>query len=38
VTSAEEAAEAVVINTKPLSKNAYKIEIAKTLVQRAILS
>ena len=32
------AAEAAVSDAKPLSKNAYKIEIAKTLVKRAILS
>lgn len=36
--TAEAAAEATVIDAKPLSKNAYKIEITKTLVKRAILS
>jgi xanthine dehydrogenase YagS FAD-binding subunit len=36
--AAEEAAEAAVIDAKPLSRNAYKVEIAKTLVQRAVLS
>ena len=36
--TAEEAAEAAIINTKPLSMNAYKIEITKTLVKRALLS
>jgi len=30
-------AEVALKGTKPLSKNAYKIEIAKTLVKRAIL-
>jgi len=34
---AEDASEAAVRNAKPLSKNAYKIEIAKTLVKRALL-
>ncbi len=34
---AENAAEAAVRNAKPLSKNAYKIEITKTLVKRALL-
>ena len=34
---AEDAAEAAVRNAKPLSKNAYKIEITKTLVKRALL-
>ena len=36
--TAKEAAEAAVINAKPLSMNAYKIEITKTLVKRALLS
>jgi xanthine dehydrogenase YagS FAD-binding subunit len=36
--AAEEAAEAAVIDTRPLSKNAYKVEIAKALVKRIILS
>ncbi|MFZ7110196.1 MAG: FAD binding domain-containing protein [Desulfatiglandales bacterium] len=36
--TAEEAAEAAVSGAKPLSKNAYKIEITKALVKRAILS
>ncbi len=35
---AAEAAEAAVANAKPLSMNAYKVEIAKTLVKRAIYS
>jgi xanthine dehydrogenase YagS FAD-binding subunit len=34
---AVQAAEAALANAKPLSKNAYKVEIAKTLVTRAIL-
>jgi len=34
---AEEAAEAAVAGARPLSMNAYKVEIAKTLVKRAIL-
>jgi len=33
---AAEAAEKALANTKPLSMNAYKVEIAKTLVRRAI--
>ncbi|GAG12542.1 unnamed protein product, partial [marine sediment metagenome] len=33
----EDAAEAAVRNAKPLSKNAYKIEITKTLVKRTLL-
>jgi NADPH-dependent glutamate synthase beta subunit-like oxidoreductase/CO/xanthine dehydrogenase FAD-binding subunit len=37
-TAATEAAEAIVADTVPLSKNAYKIEIAKILLKRAILS
>ena len=36
--TAEEAAEAAVVGAKPLSMNAYKVEIAKALVKRAILS
>ena len=36
--AAAEAAEAAVANAKPLSMNAYKVEITKTLVRRAILS
>jgi len=36
--NAEAASEAAVINAMPLSKNAYKVEITKTLVKRAILS
>ncbi len=36
--TAEAAAEAAVLDTIPLSKNAYKVEITKTLVKRAILS
>jgi len=35
--TAEEAAEAAVVGAQPLSMNAYKVEIAKTLVKRAIL-
>ena len=35
--AAEDAAEAAVRNANPLSKNAYKIEITKTLVKRALL-
>jgi xanthine dehydrogenase YagS FAD-binding subunit len=34
---AAQAAEAALANAKPLSKNAYKVGIAKTLVKRAIL-
>lgn len=34
----EEAAEAALFHAKPLTRNAYKIEIAKTLVQRALSS
>jgi CO/xanthine dehydrogenase FAD-binding subunit len=37
VTTAEEAAEAAVTDALPLSKNAYKVEITKTLIKRAIL-
>jgi xanthine dehydrogenase YagS FAD-binding subunit len=36
-TAAADAAEAALAGAKPLSMNAYKIEIAKTLVKRAIL-
>jgi xanthine dehydrogenase YagS FAD-binding subunit len=36
--SAEAAAEAAVIEARPLSKNAYKVEITKALVKRTILS
>ncbi len=36
--TAAAAAEAAVQDAKPLSQNAYKIEITKTLVKRAILS
>lgn len=36
--TAAAAAEAAVTDAKPLSRNAYKIEITKTLVKRAILS
>jgi xanthine dehydrogenase YagS FAD-binding subunit len=35
---AEEAAEKALAGAKPLGKNAYKVEIAKTLVRRAILA
>lgn len=35
--SAEAAAEEAMAEAKPLSKNGYKIEIAKTLIRRAIL-
>jgi len=34
---ATEAAEAALADARPLSKNAYKVEIAKTLVKRALL-
>jgi len=34
---ATQAAEAALTGAKPLSKNGYKIEIAKTLIQRAIM-
>ncbi len=34
---ASKAAEAAVTNAKPLSMNAYKIELTKTLIKRAIL-
>lgn len=36
--TAEAAAEAALKDARPLSRNAYKVEIAKTLVKRAILS
>jgi len=36
--AAAKAAEAALANAKPLSMNAYKVEITKTLVKRAILS
>jgi len=36
-TTADEAAEAAMTGAKPLSMNAYKIEITKTLIKRAIL-
>jgi xanthine dehydrogenase YagS FAD-binding subunit len=36
--SAAEAAEQALADAKPLSMNAYKVEIAKALVKRAILS
>jgi xanthine dehydrogenase YagS FAD-binding subunit len=36
-TMAAEAAEAAVAGARPLSMNAYKVEITKTLVKRAIL-
>ena len=36
--TAEAAAEAAVIGAIPLGVNAYKVQIAKTLVKRAILS
>jgi xanthine dehydrogenase YagS FAD-binding subunit len=35
---AAEAAEQAVAGAQPLEMNAYKVEIAKTLVKRAILS
>jgi xanthine dehydrogenase YagS FAD-binding subunit len=35
---AAEAAEQAIAGAQPLSMNAYKVEIAKTLVKRAILS
>ena len=35
---AAQAAEQAVAGAQPLSKNAYKVKIAKTLVKRAILS
>lgn len=38
VTTAEAASEAAVSDAVPLSRNAYKVQIAKTLVRRAILS
>ena len=38
VAAAEAAAEAALKDAKPLSRNAYKIEITKTLVKRAVLS
>jgi xanthine dehydrogenase YagS FAD-binding subunit len=34
---AAEAAEQAIAGAQPLSMNAYKVEIAKTLVKRAIL-
>ena len=36
--TAERAAEEAVRDASPLSKNKYKIQIAKTLVKRAVLS
>jgi xanthine dehydrogenase YagS FAD-binding subunit len=36
--AAAEAAEQAVAGAKPLSMNAYKIEITRTLVKRALLS
>jgi NADPH-dependent glutamate synthase beta subunit-like oxidoreductase/CO/xanthine dehydrogenase FAD-binding subunit len=36
--AAEAAAEAVVVDAIPLNKNAYKVEIIKALVKRALLS
>jgi len=36
--TAEEAAEAAVADAKPLSMNAYKIEVTKILLQRAIMA
>jgi len=36
--TAEEAAEAAVADAKPLSMNAYKIEVTKILLQRAIIA
>lgn len=38
LTTAKEAAEAAIIDAVPLSMNAYKVKITKTLVERAILS
>jgi xanthine dehydrogenase YagS FAD-binding subunit len=35
--NADEAATAALLDAKPLSRNAYKVEIARTLVKRAIL-
>ena len=35
---ASEAADAALAGAKPLSKNAYKVQIARTLVKRAILN
>lgn len=37
-TSAQAAANAALANAAPMSKNAYKVPIAKTIVQRAILA
>ncbi len=34
---AEEAAQAALAEAKPLSKNAYKVQIARTLIKRAIM-
>ena len=36
--TAAEAAQAALLGAKPLSRNAYKVEIAQTLVKRAILA
>lgn len=36
--NAAEAAEIALVGAKPLAKNAYKVEIAKTLVKRAVKS
>ena len=36
--SAAESSEAAVSDTKPLSENAYKVDLARTLVRRAILN
>jgi CO/xanthine dehydrogenase FAD-binding subunit len=37
-TTAQEAAEAAVAGARPLSMNAYRVEITKTLIRRAIIS
>jgi xanthine dehydrogenase YagS FAD-binding subunit len=38
VRTAEEAADVAMIGAKPMSMNKYKVELAKTLIRRAILS
>jgi len=35
--TAQKAAEAAVANAKPLSQNAYKIQLARVAVKRAVL-
>jgi xanthine dehydrogenase YagS FAD-binding subunit len=37
-TSAEAAAETALQNARPLKMNAYKVDLSKTLIRRALLS